>query len=122
MKKPDLIILVAIWNFLSAFGAAVGMAAIVIFAFPAIQDLDRMPRLGALFGLTVAMLVLFIWLAIAIAGAAGLLAGKEWGRILSLIHAGFSLLSIPIGTVIGILVIIYLIKPEVREYFLAEKA
>lgn len=31
--------------------------------------------------------------------------------------AAVSLLWIPFGTVIGILVIIYLIKPEIREYF-----
>ena len=122
MKKPDLLVLVAIWNFLSAFGSVVGMAAIAIFAFPAVADLYRMEKVGAMFGLTIGMLVLFICLVVSMAGGIGLLAGKEWGRVLSLVHAGFSLLSIPIGTIIGILVIIYLIKPEVREYFQSNPA
>jgi hypothetical protein len=122
MKKPDLLILVAIWNFIAAFWSVIGMAAIVIFAFPAVIYLDRMEKLGAMFGMTVGMLVLFIGLVIAVAGGIGLLAGKEWGRVLSLVHAGFSLLSIPIGTIIGILVILYLIKPEVREYFRSAQA
>lgn len=122
MRKPDLLILVAIWEFISAFFAVVGMAAIVIFAYPAVLELDRMGKLGGLFGLTVGMLVLFIVLVVAVAGGIGLLAGKEWGRVLSLIRAGFSLLSIPIGTIIGILVILYLIKPEVRDYFQSGRA
>ena len=122
MKKPDLLILVAIWDFIAAFWAMVGMAAIVIFAYPAVIELHHMEKLGAMFGLTVGMLVLFIVLVISVAGGIGLLAGKEWGRVLSLIHAGFSLLSIPIGTIIGILVILYLIKPEVRDYFQSDRA
>lgn len=122
MKKPDLLILVAIWDFIAAFWAVIGMAAIFIFAYPAVIELDHWGRLGGMFGLTVGMLVLFIVLVISVAGGIGLLTGKEWGRVLSLIHAGFSLLSIPIGTIIGILVILYLIKPEVRDYFQSAQA
>ena len=117
MKKPDLLILVAIWEFISAFFVLIGMAAMVVFAYPAVINLERMAKLGAMFGLTVGMLVLVIVLVISIAGGIGLLAGKEWGRVISLIRAGFSLLSIPVGTIIGILVILYLMKPEVRDYF-----
>jgi hypothetical protein len=117
MKKPDLLILVAIWNFLSAFWALVGMAAIAIFAYPAVSNLHGVENVAAVFVLTVGILILFIALVIAVAGGIGILVGKEWGRILSLVHAAFSLLAIPFGTIIGILVIIYLINPEVREFF-----
>ena len=34
-----------------------------------------------------------------------------------MIHAVLSLFAIPCGTIIGILVLIYLMKPETREYF-----
>jgi len=52
----------------------------------------------------------------------GILSRKEWGRAFSLVHAALSLLCIPIGTIIGILVIVYLIKPEVTEYFESAKS
>lgn len=47
----------------------------------------------------------------------GLLSGREYGRVLSLIHGGLSLLGFPVGTVIGVLQIVYLTKADVREYF-----
>ncbi len=56
-------------------------------------------------------------MSIAIASGIGLLQGKRWGRIVGIVNAALSLLLVPIGTVIGILILIYLLKPEVREYF-----
>lgn len=117
MKKPDLLILVIMWEFISAFGALVGMSAIFIFALPSVLDLEDIARVGGLFGISIGLFVLFCFIAITIAAGIGLLIGKEWGRILSLAHAALTLIIIPIGTIIGILVIIYLLTPEVREYF-----
>jgi Ca2+/Na+ antiporter len=127
MKKPDLLILIAIWEFITAFFAFVGIAAIAVFAIPAVTnewtyrfgDGYRMGMVGGIFGLSIAILVLLFFPALAIAGAIGLLLNKghEWARIVSIIHSGLSLLVVPIGTVIGTLSIIYLTKPEVRDYF-----
>jgi hypothetical protein len=50
-------------------------------------------------------------------GGIGLLKGREWGRILSIIHAALNLLWVPVGTVIGVLILIYLTKTETQEYF-----
>jgi hypothetical protein len=117
MKRPDLLILIAVWEFISTFGAFVGIIAIALFGFPEVSRLHGAASLGGIFALSIVVLVLLFYLSIAIAGGIGLLGGKEWGRILSLIHAALSLLSIPIGTIVGILVIVYLIKPEIRDYF-----
>ncbi len=117
MRRPDLIILIAVWEFISAFGAFIGIIAISVFAFPAVSSLHGIGSVGGIFGLSIAVLVLLFYLSFAIAGGIGLLGGKEWGRILSLIHAALSLLSIPFGTIIGILIIVYLIKPEIKDYF-----
>ena len=111
MKRPDLLVLIAIWEFLSALFFIIGIAAIAIFAFPHTWD----P--GGRFGLSIAELLLTSHTGIAVAGGIGLLMGKGWGRILSIIHAALSLLWIPVGTVLGALVLVYLTKPEVREYF-----
>jgi hypothetical protein len=131
MKKPDLLVLIAIWQFITAFFALIGIAAIGVFAFPAVLGywdgygwgmMGRgydMPVWGGVFGLSVAILVLLCYLALAVDGGIGLMLGKghEWARIVTLVHNALSLFAIPIGTVIGTLSIIYLTKQEVRDYF-----
>ena len=47
----------------------------------------------------------------------GLWTMKPWARIIAIILAIISLLSFPIGTIIGILVLWYLFKPEIKEAF-----
>jgi hypothetical protein len=121
MKRPDLLIIITVWEFISAFAAFMGIIAISVFAFPAVSSLHGIGSVAGIFGLSIAVLVLLFYLSIAIAGGIGLLGGKEWGRILSLVHAALSLLSIPLGTIIGILIIVYLIKPEIRDYFESAK-
>ncbi len=121
MKKPDLLVLIAIWEFLSAFGVFIGIVAIAVFAFPgAVNPMDgfgRRAEVGAIFGLSIAILVLLIYLVIGVLGGIGLLKGREWGRIVSLVHSVLSLFWIPFGTVIGILAIIYLVRQDVKTYF-----
>jgi hypothetical protein len=130
MKKPDLLILIAIWQFFTAFLALVGIAAIALFAFPAVTDnLDygwsggmgwRGGMMAGVFGLSVAILFLVCFLAFAIASGVGLMLkkGHEWARIISIVHSALSLFLPPIiGTIIGTLSIIYLTKQDVRDYF-----
>jgi len=129
MKRPDLLVLIAVWMFLSALGTLIGIAAVssmFFFTYPWMcwdgiggWGMWDMPRMGsfAIFALGVAVLVMVAYFILALMGGIGLLKGKEWGRVLSIVHAALSLFWIPVGTVIGILVIIYLVKPEVREYF-----
>jgi hypothetical protein len=134
-NKPDLLVLIAIWQFITAFITVIGIAAIVIFAFPAVMNNNywgygdawsgyyygNMPMMGGIFGLSIAILVLVCYLGLSIAGGIGLIMGREWGRIIGLVHNALSLFAIPIGTVIGTLAIIYLTKQEVRAYFLPPK-
>jgi uncharacterized membrane protein len=128
MKKPDLLILIAIWQFITAFVALIGIAAIAVFAFPAVTGYWddswggmgwRDGMMGGVFGLSVAILVLLCFLALAVAGGIGLMLnrGREWARIISIVHSALSLFFIPIGTIIGTLSIIYLVKQDVRDYF-----
>lgn len=46
---------------------------------------------------------------------------KKYGRIITLILAFFMLTSIPVGTILGILIIIYLKKPEIKALFSEER-
>jgi hypothetical protein len=119
MKKPDLLILVAIWDFLHAFVMLIGLLAIGIFAIPAvIATTYGIDRAAAIFGLGIALVFIVAILAVALAAGIGLLQGKNWGRVLSIVVAAAGLLSMPVGTVVGILIIIYLTRQDVKDYFL----
>jgi hypothetical protein len=52
----------------------------------------------------------------------GLWKQHEWGRIGALVLAGFRLLSFPVGTVIGALIIWYLLREGVRQEFQPQPA
>ena len=120
MKRPDLLILVAIWQFLTAVVALFGLVALAVFAYPEVFRLWGEPFISGLFGLSIGTLVLLMLCGLAVASGVGLLLGKEWGRITSIVHSAISILWIPIGTVIGILALIYLTSPRVRDYFQRE--
>ena len=47
----------------------------------------------------------------------GLWTLKSWARIVALILAAISLLSFPIGTIIGIVALWYLFKPDIKKAF-----
>ena len=129
MKKPDLLILIAIWQFFTAFFALAGIAVIAIWAFPAVTGYWddswggmgwRNGMMGGVFGLSVGILFLLCFLAFAVAGGIGLMLnrGREWARIISIVHSALSLFFPPIiGTIIGTLGIIYLVRQDVRDYF-----
>jgi hypothetical protein len=122
MKRPDLLLLVAIWQFINAFFCLIGITAIAVFAFPGAVGFYGAVHvgadIGAIFGLSIAILFLLSCIGLSLAGGIGILLGKKWGRIVSIIvNAALSLFSIPIGTIIGVLVLIYLTRSEVRDYF-----
>ena len=50
MKRPDLLVLIAVWEFLTALGALAGVTAIAVFAIPAVWDYPP-----AMFGLSMAV-------------------------------------------------------------------
>jgi hypothetical protein len=110
MKRPDLLLLVAIWAFFSAFLYLVGIAGIAVYALPNTGG-------GGIFALSIGMFVLLCCLGLSLAGGIGIIKAKSWGRIISIVVAVLSLFWIPVGTVLGVLVLIYLMKAEVREYF-----
>ena len=49
--------------------------------------------------------------------AYGLWTLKPWARIVAIIFAIIGLLSFPIGTIISIIILWYLFKPEIKEAF-----
>ena len=118
MKRPDLLVLVAIWAFFSAFLYLIGIAAIATFAYPEALGFKWGPaNAGSIFGLSIGMLFLLCFCGLCLASGIGILKAKSWGRMVTIVVAVLSLFWFPVGTAIGILVIIYLAKPEIKEYF-----
>jgi hypothetical protein len=114
MKKPELLLLIAIWRFIAAAFLAIGIIAIAVFAFPeAVRDGNA----GSLFGMSMAIIVLLALFSLSLAAGIGLIKGKSWGWTLAIVNAALDLFNIPFGTVIGVLSLIYLLRKEVRAYF-----
>ena len=121
MKRPDGVTVIAIYEFLSAIPGLIGMCAFAVFAIPGL--LSGKGGADVAIGLVIAMFVLLLvgggTLLSVIAGW-GLLGLKGWARWLAIVLAALGLLAFPIGTVIGALIIWYLLKEEVRQAFEAE--
>lgn len=114
MKRPDLLLPIAIWRFIAASILAIPIIAIAVFAFPeSVEDADT----GALFALSIVIIVLLALFSLSVATGIGLIKGKSWGWTLAIVNAVLDLFAIPFGTIIGVLTLIYLFRQEVKEYF-----
>ena len=114
MKRPELLIAIAIWRFIAASMLVVGIIAIATLAIPAaVEDADT----GALFALSISAIVLLALISLSVVAGIGLIKGKSWGRTLAMVNAILELFWFPIGTTIGVLTLIYLFRQEVKEYF-----
>ena len=111
LKRHDGLVLIAVWDFITALWLLIPVIAIAIFAFPNTDDA------GGYFGLSIVTVVLLSLLGLSLAAGIGLLTRKEWGRILAIVHATMSLIVIPVGTIIGALSLVYLTRSRIREYF-----
>ncbi len=123
MKKPDLLILVIVWQILSAFMALIGLFSIAIVAFPdATASMLGSALPGFIFGIGIVVLVLLAFIIISVIATVGIIKNQEWGRIMGIVQAALCVFAPPIGTVAGILILVYLLRPDVERYFKAVPA
>lgn len=114
-KRPDGVSFIAIYYVFFAVMNLIGSCAILIFALaPAMGNAGD---IGAVFGIGIGFLFVSAGIILGLAAGLGLLRLNNWARILAIVLAVPSLLAIPIGTIIGGLIIWYLLKPEVKEVF-----
>ena len=126
MKRPDLLILIAIWRFLTAFIICGGDIAIAVTQFPEVVQEIRVSENYAqvlmvimLITLGIVTLLMLALGSLSVVVGIGLIKGKSWSRVLAFVFAVLDLLWIPVGTIIGVLSLMYLFRPEVKEYFKA---
>ena len=107
--KPAGIVILVILYVLSSL-AALGLGALMLGGGAILGGLEGAVAggLGA-FGVIVGILGLLV--------AWGLWNLRSWARIVAIILAVLNLLSFPIGTILGIIILWYLFKQEIREAF-----
>jgi len=117
--RPDGVVLVSIWFFIQAGLALLGLAAIVIFAFPAVitGTATGSDRYFAVAGVSFAALVVAFFAALPLVTAIGLLGLHGWARWVALVLGALGLIAFPIGTAAGVLIIWYMLSDEAKRAF-----
>lgn len=119
-RRPDLLTLVTLWSFVSAFLWTIGLVATALFAYPFSPGYEGTTlETGDVFGMVVGTLLLLGCVGVSMASGVGLLKEKSWGRAAGIANAVLSVFLVPIGTVIGLLALVYLLRPEVSTHFAA---
>jgi len=107
LRRPGIVSVLAVLQYL---GGAFSLLAAVLLAAAMGKGEER--ALGLL-------LIGFLGVAglLQVACGYGLWTLRSWGRVLQMIFAGFGLLAIPLGTVISILILVYMSKPGTKVLF-----
>mgnify|MGYP001388158780 CR=1 FL=1 len=118
-RRPDLVTVIAVYEFIVA--AILLISACVILPFllilsPFTVNEARDFLGGLLFIGSIIALTFGIGIGSAIVGV-GLLLQREWARVGAIALAVLALFGFPIGTIIGILIIAYLLSNEARDAF-----
>lgn len=117
-QRPDGVTLTAIWFIIGSVFFLLGIAAMLIFAYPAvIANTAGTDQYFALAGLSFGLAILVLFAAANLATAIGLLRLRGWSRIMSFALAGLGLFAFPFGTAIGALIIWYMLTDEAKAAF-----
>lgn len=110
--------LIAIFFFITAVPSLVGTVLFIIDGLvPALSDGLGEGLLVNTYALALGVVATLFYGVIAVAAGYGIWTLKSWGRSLGILILIFLLFIIPVGTVIGALIIWYLRKQEVRDSF-----
>jgi len=112
-RRPGLVTLLAVLDLL---GGVFGLAGGALILFGGLMGSDAGPDSGRVFMLGIGAGYGLIGAAHLAAGI-GLLRLAPWGRSLQIGLSILGLLGIPCGTVISILVLVYMLKPEMKLLF-----
>jgi hypothetical protein len=119
MKRPDGVTAIAVWFFVDAI--LLLLFTCILIAIPtsgAIGEInDPVGEFFVVFFLTCSVIFILLFGILSVFAGWGLLRIKEWARWLSIVIGFFSLFAFPAGTIIGALIIWYLLKADVREVF-----
>jgi hypothetical protein len=109
VTRPAIVTILAVLQFIgAAFCCLAGLTFVAVALFAGDEDLT---------GLLVAGLILLGLAALQLTCGVGLWRLRPYGRTIQLVLAWIGLLGIPVGTVISILILLYLYKPGIKLLF-----
>jgi len=122
-KRADYVTLIAIYQFVSGALYLVGaLAMVVLAALPVVLAVDEPVGLGVTLAvLCFGMIVLGAFGIARLVVGFGLLRMQSWARWAAVVLAVLGLGGFPIGTAVGVLILIYLLGDEGREAFESEQ-
>jgi hypothetical protein len=107
-----------LWVVFGAFWLCLAVFALLVFLgvamIPNVETIT--PNLLRVIGIAVSMFLGILGLP-QIIGGLGLLARREWARILVLVMAFLALLNVPFGTALGVYTMVVLFNPEAVSLF-----
>ncbi len=110
--RPDKVTLIAVWFSINAAISLFLFAPLCFFFLPA-----RFPGELVSAGALVVGFLSVVFGVLAIAAVVGVLRLREWGRWLAMVLAIMGLIFIPIGTIVGVFIIRYLLSDEAKHAF-----
>lgn len=116
-KRPDLVTVIAIWQFAMAGLLLLGLIALGVGLLAVLMTAYGSDLVVGSVVLAIAIVIVLALVIVNVATGWGLLALKNWARWLTIILGVFSLSNFPLGTVIGGLKIWYLMTPEAKAAF-----
>jgi len=116
-KRPDLVTLIAVYHLLVAALWLLGVLVVGVGILVALFEATGTDAIIAPLVLGLVMLIFLTGCAVNIATSLGLFALKNWARWLAIVLGILSLPKLPIGTVVGVIEIWYLLTPEAQEAF-----
>jgi len=114
LKRPSKPLLIAIWQFLTVLPM---LYFLLMYFGLGMGQVSATDSFGFFWMLGTTLAGILGYIVVPVAGGIGLMKGYKWGRKLCIAHAILSLALFPIGTVIGILSLRYLMRKDIREYF-----
>lgn len=119
MKRPEGVTAIAVWYFVEAAFLLLGACTMIAILFGVLAAIgnDATAQFWTSFGMLCGVVFLVVaGIALVIAGW-GLMSMKEWARWLAFILGILNLFFFPIGTIIGAVIIWYLLKDDIRQAF-----
>lgn len=119
MKRPDGVTIIAVWYFVEAFFCLMFACTLMAIPFSGVMEQlgDPVAEFWVAFTTTCFVILGLIFAVALVLAGWGLLRMKQWARWLAFVLAIISLVFFPIGTIIGALIIWYLLKGDVNKAF-----
>jgi len=117
-RRPDYVTLIAIYHFIGAgLGLLAVLGLIVLAVAISVTAYDEVALVWSLFSIGVGIVLAGITGILDLAVAIGLLRLRPWARWVAIVLAILGLPGLPVGTVAGVLILVYLLGDEGRRAF-----